>query len=370
MIRIVDTTLRDGEQTPGVAFSIGEKIAIARMLDDAGVHFIEAGTPAMEHGEAEAIREINAMGLRAGIITWNRALESDIEKSLQCGSSNIHISLPVSDFMIRHKLGRGRDYVLNRLAETVEFAKSGGAAVSIGAEDATRADETFLAEYAGLALELGAARFRYCDTVGVMDPFTLKDKVETLAEKVNIPLEIHTHNDFGMATANAIAGVKAGASFIDTTITGIGERAGNAPLEEVVMALEVIMGIKTGVKTTCLKSLAQFTAMASGRALPESKTIVGDQVFTHESGIHADGVLKDPRLYEPFDPGLVGAIRRIVIGKHSGPKMVKRKLSQLHVNPGDEDIVKIVEIIRAAASSQKGGLTDSEIASIAYRSLN
>ncbi|MBI5814668.1 MAG: homocitrate synthase [Nitrospinae bacterium] len=370
MIRIVDTTLRDGEQSPGVAFSMKEKITIARMLDEAGVRFIEAGTPAMGHGELAALREISKMGLASQIIMWNRAVEKDIETSLECGAKNIHISLPVSDFMIGRKLGRSRSFVITRLGKTVELAMKGGAVVSIGAEDATRADWEFLVEYAQAARDLGAARLRYCDTVGVMDPFTIHEKVEALAARAGIEIEMHTHNDFGLATANAIAGVKGGAAYVDTTITGIGERAGNAPLEEVVMALQIVMGMETGVDTTHLKNLAEFTAKAAGRALPRSKTIVGEEVFTHESGIHADGVIKDPGIYEPFDPALVGAKRRIVIGKHSGPRMVKRRLAELGFTFGGNTGREVVEKIRAAANMRKGGIPDAELLRMARGAMN
>ncbi|MBI4666993.1 MAG: homocitrate synthase [Nitrospinae bacterium] len=370
MIRIVDTTLRDGEQTPGVAFSVEEKMAIAAMLDEAGVHYIEAGSPAMGHGELEAIREINGMGLRASVIMWNRATREDIEKSLSIGARNVHISLPVSDFMIRRKMGYDRNKIIETMASMVALAKSENVEVSVGAEDATRADQSFLKEYIAAAESCGAVRLRYCDTVGVSEPFSLRDNVERLLIGARIPLEIHTHNDFGMATANALAGVKAGATLIDTTITGLGERAGNAPLEEVVMALEVVMEIKTGVNPLMLKKLAEFVARAAGRTLPRSKSIVGTDVFTHESGIHVDGVMKDPRLYEPFDPSLVGACRRIVIGKHSGPKAVKRRLRELGFDLNGFSESCAVEMIRKAAGNRKGGLTDSDILSIASRMFN
>lgn len=369
MIRIVDTTLRDGEQTPGVAFTLKEKLAIARKLESAGIHGIEAGTPAMGHEEKEAIRRIIALGLKAEIITWNRATIGDIRHSLECGAKNIHISLPVSDLMIAKKLGKDRAWVLESLRSAAAFAVDHGARLSVGMEDASRADEAFVKEFARNAVWSGAKRLRWCDTVGIMEPFSLRERLSALASAVDIELEVHTHNDFGLATANAIAGVKAGATCIDTTVTGLGERAGNAPLEEVVMALKLILGMDTGVKTTMLKGLAEFVSAAAQRPLPGWKCIIGEKVFAHESGIHVDGVIKDPATYEPFAPELVGAKREIVIGKHSGAKAVLYRLRELGVPPSPASAPKLVKKIRAAASTKKGGLTDAELYEFGVRPL-
>jgi homocitrate synthase NifV len=236
-----------------------------------------------------------------------------------------------------------------------------GARLSVGMEDASRADAAFLLAVAKTAAACGARRIRYCDTVGVMEPFSLKERLETLAHSVDTEWEVHTHNDFGLATANAIAGVKAGAMYIDTTVAGLGERAGNAPLEEVVMALKVIMGIESGVAAGMLRGLAAFVSRAAARPLPDHKCIVGDRVFTHESGIHVDGVIKDPATYEPFDPALVGGQRHIVIGKHSGAKAVLHRLHELGMYPAPAAAGDIVRNVRAAASNKKGGLTDAEL---------
>lgn len=322
--KIIDTTLRDGEQAPGVAFSIEEKVAIARMLDQAGVHFIEAGTPVMGGGEKEAIRRIISLNPRAGIIVWNRALEKDVEESLNIGASNIHVSFPVSDVMMEKKLRRNREWILRRLKEMASFVTSSGAVLSIGAEDASRADETFLEEFINIAADMGAVRIRYCDTVGICEPFGLVETIRRLVQNARIPIEIHTHNDFGLAVANALAGIMAGAGFVDTTVAGLGERAGNAALEDVVMGLKMLYGIDAGVNPFMLTSLADMVSAASGRPLPVSKSIVGGMAFAHESGIHVDGIMKAPVTYEPFDPAIVGNMRRIVIGKHSGRKALEQ----------------------------------------------
>ena len=320
MIKILDTTLRDGEQAPGVAFSIEEKVAIAARLDQAGVHFIEAGTPVMGGAEKEAIKAIVSMNFKAEVIVWNRALERDVEESLSIGASNIHVSFPVSDIMMEKKLRRNREWILKRLKEMALFVTSSGATLSVGAEDASRADEIFLDEFIKKAADMGAVRVRYCDTVGICEPFGLFETIKRMTEKARIPIEIHTHNDFGLAVANALAGIMAGAGFVDTTVAGLGERAGNAALEDVVMGLKMLYGIDAGIDQSMLTGLADMVSAASGRPLPVSKSIVGGMAFAHESGIHVDGIMKAPITYEPFDPVIVGNMRRIVIGKHSGRK--------------------------------------------------
>lgn len=361
MVKILDTTLRDGEQTPGVAFTGEEKVTIAVKLAEAGVHYIEAGIPAMGEDEQTAIKEIISLGLPSEIIAWNRADRRDIESSLECGVRNIHISLPVSDLMIEKKLGKSRPWVLRRLEETVAFAKGSGAAVSVGAEDASRAGMEFLIEYGAAAKAFGACRLRYCDTVGISEPFSLRQRIIELCDSTDMEIELHTHNDFGMATANALAGVMAGGTFINTTIAGLGERAGNAPLEEVVMALKVIMGHDTGIRTQSLKPLAEFVSKAANRLLSQSKSIVGEGVFAHESGIHVDGILKDPSTYEPFRPEAVGAKRSIVIGKHSGTKAIVYKLHELGYEAGEGLARRVLGEVRGLASRKKGALRDEEL---------
>lgn len=359
--KILDTTLRDGEQTPGVMFTLQEKMEIARRLSDAGVHIIEAGIPAMGAEEKEAVRRIQAMNLKADILTWNRAVESDILESLEIGIKHIHISLPVSDQMIYEKIKKSKEWVLNRLKYISGFVLEKGAILSVGAEDSSRADDQFLMEYALTAQNAGAVRVRLCDTVGVMDPFQVYEKFKPVCDAVDIEKEIHTHNDLGMATANALAGLKAGTEVIDTTVIGLGERAGNTPLEEIVMALNVAWDLDCGVDTHQLKDLADYVSYAADRPIPAGKSIVGSKVFAHESGIHVDGILKAPKNYEAFDPELVGAARSIVIGKHSGSNAVLSRLKDLGcaipVGLGEN----IVKNIKSMAAHRKGGLDDLEL---------
>ena len=238
-IKIDDTTLRDGEQTAGVVFANDEKIHIAKMLDKVGVHQIEAGIPAMGGDEKDAIKAITSLNLNCSILGWNRAVISDIDDSIECGVDAVAISISASDIHIEHKLRKSREWVLDSVKTSVEHAKKYNLYVSVNAEDASRADMEFLLQFARTARDLGADRMRYCDTLGILDPFETFMRVKTIIDIVGIDVEMHTHNDFGMAIANAIAGVKAGATYINTTINGLGERAGNAAFEEFVMALKI-----------------------------------------------------------------------------------------------------------------------------------
>ncbi len=362
---IDDTTLRDGEQTAGVVFSRREKIAIARMLDAIGVGEIECGIPAMGSEEQSSIRALVDLGLSARLITWNRALVPEIKASIACGVQAVDISLSVSDQMIVHKLHKSRDDVKEQLKIALGFAKQHDLYVSVGGEDASRADLSFLVELMKITRAMGGDRFRFCDTLGIMDPFTTFDKVTFLRKAVpEVDIEVHTHNDLGMATANAIAGVRAGAKFVNTTINGLGERAGNAALEEVVMGLKHACGIETGVETHRFREMSLFVAKASHRPLSVSKPVVGSRVFAHESGLHADGVIKDPRNYEGFDPAEVGLTRSIVVGKHSGTGGLIERYRSRGIVIGRKQADHLLELTRAMSCKRKRDLTNCELIAI------
>ncbi len=361
-IVIDDTTLRDGEQTAGVAFSRKEKIAIARMLDAMGVHELECGIPAMGDEERGSIRALVELGLNARLITWNRALVGDIRASIDCGITSVDISLSVSDIMIRNKLGKNRAWVREQLKQALGFAKENGLYVSVGGEDASRADLTFLAELMDLAVTMEADRFRFCDTLGILDPFTMFEKVRALHGAVpSLPIEVHTHNDLGMATANAVAGIKAGARFVNTTVNGLGERAGNAALEEVVMALKVACGIDPGIDTHRFREISRYVGRASHRPVPAWKAIVGERAFAHESGIHADGVIKNPKNYEGFDPGEVGLTRQMVVGKHSGTSGLIERYRAVGITLTRDEAVLLLVRARNMAGDRKRPLTDADL---------
>lgn len=361
-IVIDDTTLRDGEQTAGVSFTLKEKLTIARMLDSMGVHELECGIPAMGEDERHSIRALVNLGLNARLITWNRAVKSDIDASLACGVAAVDLSLSVSDTMIRNKLGKNRAWVREQLKQALGYAKEHDLYVSIGGEDSSRADLNFLAELMGIAESMGAERFRFCDTLGILDPFTMYEKVRALRAAVpGIDIEVHTHDDLGMATANALAGIKAGARFVNTTVNGLGERAGNAALEEVVMALKISCGIDPGIDTHRFQEVSRFVGRASHRPVPAWKSVVGERVFAHESGIHADGVIKHPGNYEGFDPGDVGLRRLLVIGKHSGSRGVTERYRSLGIELSHEQAAMLLDKARSLAGTVKRGLSDNDL---------
>lgn len=361
-IIIDDTTLRDGEQTAGVVFSKKEKIAIARMLDAIGVQELECGIPAMGEEERDSIRALVDLGLSARLITWNRAVIPDIQASLDCGITAVDISLSVSDQMIAHKLHKSREWVKEQLKTALGFAKAHNLYVSVGGEDASRADIGFLCELMEITRELGGDRFRFCDTLGILDPFTMYDRVSALRSGVpELDIEVHTHNDLGMATANAIAGIKAGARFVNTTVNGLGERAGNAALEEVVMGLKHACGIDPGVDTHRFVEISRFVGKASQRPVPAWKAVVGERVFSHESGLHADGVLKNPLNYEGFDPAEVGLHRHIVVGKHSGTSGLVERYRNMGIDVNRKEAVCLMEQVRAIAQRMKRPLSDKDL---------
>ncbi len=361
-IIIDDTTLRDGEQTAGVVFSRDEKVRIARMLDEIGVGELECGIPAMGREEQAAVRALVELGLKARLITWNRATVADIQASLATGVGAVDISLSVSDLHIANKLRKDRAWVKEQLKCALGFAKEHDLYVSVGGEDASRADLAFLAELMELARGMGADRFRYCDTLGILDPFTTFDNVSYLRRRVpELDIEVHTHNDLGMATANAIAGIKAGARFVNTTVNGLGERAGNAALEEVVMALKHACGSDPGIDTRRFVEISRFVGQASSRPVPEWKAVVGARVFAHESGLHADGVLKFPGNYEGFDPAEVGLCRQLVVGKHSGRHGLGYRLRQLGIELDRLELDDLLEKVRSISQRNKRPLTDGEL---------
>jgi homocitrate synthase NifV len=366
-IKIDDTTLRDGEQTAGVVFANEEKVHIAKMLDKVGVHQIEAGIPTMGGDEKEAIKSIVSLNLNCSILGWNRAVKSDIDDSLDCGVDAVAISISSSDIHIEHKLRKSREWVLESVKTAVDYAKGFNLYVSVNAEDASRSDMEFLLQFARTAKEVGADRLRYCDTLGILDPFETFMKVKTIIDIIGIDIEMHTHNDFGMAIANAIAGIKAGATYVNTTITGLGERAGNAAFEEFVMALKYLEGVDLGIDTHLFRDISEYVATASGRFIPAWKPIVGANLFVYESEIRASNVMKDPLTFELFGPEDVGLERKIIIGKNSGVNTVTYKLNSLGFKVNEKEATELSEIIREKALAFKRALYDSEIIEI-YKS--
>jgi methanogen homocitrate synthase len=344
-IEICDVTLRDGEQTPGVSFSCQEKVEIATMLDEIGIEVIEAGFPAVSQNEKQCVKTIANLGLDARICGFSRAREPDIQAAIDCNVDMVSIFIPTSELHVRLKFKKPREQVLEDALTMIDFARDHGVQVRFAAEDASRTDLPFLKEVYQRAADHGAVLLSFADTVGCLIPSEMNRIMTDLVASVNRPFCAHCHNDMGCAVANTITAAEAGAFQLHTTVNGIGERAGNASLEELLVALRM----KKGIDRYDLSTLTQLSHMVekySGITLPRNKPVTGELAFSHESGIHIAAILEDPSTYEYFPPDLVGGERHFILGKHTGKKALEHVVASLGCKLSEKQICKVLDLVK------------------------
>ena len=362
-VRIFDTTLRDGEQTPGVSVNAEQKVTIAIKLDELGVDAIEAGFPIVSDGEARAIKTIVRQGLKSEICGLARSVQADIDAALKCDLKYIHTFIATSEIHMKYKLNMTPDQVLERAIWAVDYAKKHGVQVEFSAEDATRSDRGFLIKVLKAAQEAGADRIDIPDTVGYATPEYISSLVQEVADNITVPISMHCHDDFGHAVANSLAGINAGAICAHVTINGIGERAGNASLEEFVMALHCLYNRRTNIKSELLYEISKFVSNTMGIIVQPNKAIIGENAFGHESGIHTHGIINNPLTYEPISPELVGRKRWLQAGKHAGAHGIKAMLGDFGIKPTEEQLKEIVERQKTVADLGKS-ITTADLLSI------
>jgi len=360
-VLLCDTTLRDGEQAPGVAFGLHQKEMIARVLADAGIDELEVGVPAMSGSETKTISQLVALQLPVRLITWNRAVLSDLQASYKTGVEGVAISIPTSDQHIKHKLKKDRAWVLDQMGQCILNAKKEVGYIVLGLEDASRAEFAFLTEVLAEAEKLGVDRVRFADTTGILEPLKVFLSLQELVRVSKLPLEFHAHNDFGMATANSLAAVQAGFKAISVTVGGIGERAGNAALEEVAVALKYSLHHAVRFDLKRLNSLCLMVSLATDRKIPRAKPIIGKDVFTHTSSIHIDGIMKDFENYQTFPPESVGRQYSTSFGKYSGRKTILRLLKAKGIEFKQENVEDILMKILHQTNQLKRPLEEKDI---------
>jgi len=359
-IRILDTTLRDGEQTPGVTLTAEDKMEIARQLNKLGVDVIEAGFPSSSEGEKKVVRDIAHDGLTSEICALSRATKGDIDAALFCDVDLIHVFIPTSPVQMKYAVNLTEEQVLASAIESIEYVKKHGVKCEFSPMDATRSELPFLKKVCAAAQDAGMDTLNIPDTVGIMIPRTTATLVENLKTVVTSPISIHCHDDFGLAVANSLAAIESGATQVHVAVNGLGERAGNTSLEEIVAALHLIYKYETGINTRLLYSTSRMVASLTGIFVQANKAIVGENAFAHESGIHTRGITEHPLTFEPISPELVGRTRKLVAGKLAGTRGIKAELEEIGIHPSDEQLREIVQRVKELGDKGKM-VTDADL---------
>lgn len=369
-VEIFDTTLRDGEQTPGLSFTLAEKLEIARELDRLEVDVIEAGFPASSEDEMESVAEI-VQAVDTTVCGLARIKERDLKPAFDSGVDIVHVFASTSEIQMEKSMKMSREEVLNQSVEIVSIVKEAGKTCIFSPMDASRTEKDYLFEISRAVGEAGVDMINIPDTVGIALPGQIEGLVSEVEEEVSTPLSVHCHNDYGLAVATSIAGVRGGADQVQVTINGLGERAGNASLEETVMNLERLNGVRTGIKKDSLFKASKLVERLSGIQLPPTKPIVGRNAFSHESGIHAAGMVEDDSTFEPglMDPETVGHRRRFVVGKHAGRQGLKKVLAEAGLEPTEAEINQILKKVKSISNKGKK-LSEADLYAIAETELD
>jgi 2-isopropylmalate synthase len=365
-VTVFDTTLRDGEQTPGVSFTFEQKLEIARQLSSLGVHTIEAGFPASSQGERETVKAIADLGLDSFICGLARSTTGDVDTCLDCGVDMVHVFIPTSEVQRVHTIKKSPEEVLRITGDIIAYVRDHCDLCMFSAMDATRTEPDYLIQVLQAAAGAGATILNIPDTVGVFSPSSMRRLISRIISEVDCPVDVHCHNDFGLAVANTVTAVEAGASQVQVTVNGLGERAGNADISQTVMILESICGIRTGNRTDLLYETSRLISRYSGIAVPPIQPVIGDNAFSHESGIHSHGVIACTATFEPgiMTPEMVGHRRKLTLGKHVGRHAVRQMLSDAHLSPSDDQLDRIVEKVKFISTKGKK-VTDADLYEIA-----